>query len=276
MTSLPKTRFRYRELPKLESISGEESDYLTQASEKGIFEAEVDLISGVNQIKVTAIDGKGGQSLTKVLVVYSSAFEPKTFLPSEPAEASGENAIRDKVAQKVAEALSKPKAFIGTVTDIADSTIQIKSTESQIEQISLSEEEIDVVNATGKTNKTVKLTDIAIGDFIVAMGYVNTNSVLSAQRILITSPVEEPSLNAYMAEVTATTAKGLTVSRIPEATSETITPNKNTDIYDFTGGKTTTLKLASISEGDIVLYVLNSSATTPSLRSVFRIAESQD
>ncbi|HTK03419.1 MAG TPA: hypothetical protein VL401_01465 [Alphaproteobacteria bacterium] len=155
-------------------ISGEENDYIIQADEKGEFKQDVDLVSGINQIKITAFDAAGSQSVEKVLVVYSSAFETD---------------------EKI---VSKPKAYIGTVTDITDSTIQIKIG-GEIKQISTSDK-VTVIK-TGTTNKTVKLTDIAIGDFIVAMGYINSSSVLNSQRILITDPITEPKIEAKMGTI---------------------------------------------------------------------------
>lgn len=177
------------------TLSGESGDYTIQSGTDGIFVQDVDLISGINQIKITAFDKEGNQSLEKVLVVYSSAFKTKTASVETATEASSESAIRAKVQEKVAEALNRPKAYIGVVTDIADSTIQIKTDKAEIKQISVSAPDIAVVD-TVPTVKNVKLTDIAIGDFIVAMGYINSSSVLIAQRILITDPITEPKISA--------------------------------------------------------------------------------
>ena len=68
-----------------------------------------------------------------------------------------------------------------------------------------------LANQTGTNNKVVKLTDIAIGDFIVAMGYVNQNSVLSAQRILVTDPTTEPKIDISMEKVNTVSKKTLSV-----------------------------------------------------------------
>lgn len=226
-------------------ISGEQGDYIIQSDEGGVFSQDVNLASGVNQIKVTALDPAGTKSAQKVIVIYSSAFQEKTFA-STPPEASGDSAIRDKVAQKVAEALNKPKAYLGTVTDITDSTIQIKTLESEIKQVSTAEEGISVVNAKGTSNKAVKLTDIAIGDFIVAMGYINSKSVLLAQRILITDPVTDPKINVNLSSMSEITIK----------------PDKKTLAYSFSDGKTVKVKVSSIKDDDQVIYITNSSLRT--------------
>ena len=59
------------------AISGEEKDYLFQADEKGAFEQEIDLVSGVNQIVITSFDNQGNSSEEKLILVYSSQFEEK-------------------------------------------------------------------------------------------------------------------------------------------------------------------------------------------------------
>lgn len=258
------------------TISGEQGDYIIQADESGVFTQDVNLTPGVNQIKLTAFDSAGNQNVSKVLVVYSSSFQPMTVpAPSPEAGSSASSDIRLKVAQKVQEALNKPKAYIGTVTDIADSTIQIKTADGQIEQISTSGDNITVVNQTGKNNKTVKLTDIAIGDFIVAMGYVNGNSVLNAQRILVTDPVVEANIASTFGTVTNTSTKNITVTSPGTSQPAVVVPDKNTDVSSFTPAKTTTIKLSSIGNGDTVIYISDNSATTPKIRAIFVIVKSQ-
>jgi len=71
-------------------------------------------------------------------------------------------------------------SYVGTITDISSGAIQIKSDKGGILQISTTSD-------TSYANKT----DLAIGDYIVAMGILEVNKVLDAKRILITSPLQE-------------------------------------------------------------------------------------
>jgi len=234
------------------TFSGEDDDYIVSSGESGVFEEEVNLIPGVNQIKMTAFDPAGAQSTEKVLVVFSSSFKERSVpSPSPDDSATGESDIRQKVAQKVADAMNRPKAYIGVVTDIADSTIQIKNQKSEIKQIAVSKDEATVANTVKGANKTVKLADIAIGDFIVAMGYINGNSVLSAQRILITDPVTEPT-------VVVAAGKGADIMA-----------SKNTLVFLFKDGKVTKSKASNIGDGDKVIYVTQSEGEKTSTRTVF-------
>ena len=252
--------------------SGEAEDYILQSDDKGIFTQDVVLEPGINRIGIAAFDPAGSQSIQKVLAVYSSVFQLRTVTGfTRQGAATGDAAIRDNVAQKVAAAMDQPKAYLGVVTDITSSTIQIKSPESQIEQIAIGSDGISVVNATGTTSKTVKLSDIAIGDFIVAMGYVNGDDVLMAQRILITDPLEDSGIKASIGKVSKTTAKTITVTDAASGEESIITPGKNTVIASFGGGKTVSIKIAAIKADDLIIYVMDSSGTSPFVRSIFDI-----
>lgn len=259
------------------TLSGENGDYTVQSDTTGAFLQDVDLIPGVNQIKVTAFNSVGLQSVTEVLVVYSSSFQIRILPTGSPTgEASGTSDIRQKVAQDVANTLSRPKAYIGTVTDITDSTVQIKTRASEIKQISVKADSTTVINSVGTVSKTVKTADIAIGDFVVAMGYVNTNSVLSAQRILITDPVTEPKINVSQAKVVNVIKKVLTVSLVSNNSQDTVQPDVNTDIKATADGKSNTIKFANIGAGDLIIYVVTTdSKNVSSVRSIFQLQKPQ-
>jgi hypothetical protein len=251
------------------TVSGAETDYATQTDTSGAFSQEVVLISGVNQIKVTAFDPEGNQSVEKILVVYSSAFELKSTEATPEPDATGDAEIRQKVQEKVQATLFKPKAYLGSVTDIAESTIQIKSSSGEIKQISTAEGEVAVINATGQTSKTVKLTDIAIGDFIVAMGYMNGNSVLKAQRILITLPVTDPQVEASYGKITEAALKTLTVQKIKTEDQEELTPDSSTDIYSVEAGESSIIKMSAIEEESQIMYVKSTEDDEETLRTLF-------
>jgi hypothetical protein len=264
------------------TVSAEDGDYIIQSDGSGVFSQDVDLIPGINQIKITAFESAGAKSATEVLVVYSSSFQVRTLSTDSPAtgssssEASKTSDIRAKVAQNVSNTLNRPKAYIGTVTDITDSTVEIKTAASEIEQISANIESTNVVNTTGTTSKTVKTTDIAIGDFIVAMGYVDGNSVLTAQRILITNPVTEAKITVNKAKVASITKKALSVKTIPDGTDDSVQPNTKTSIEAFSDGKTASSKFASIEAEEIIIYVKttdNKGAST--VRSIFLLTNPQ-
>lgn len=107
------------------------------------------------------------------------------------------------------------------------------------------------------------------------MGYVNSKSVLSAQRILITDPVTEPKINSTFAKVTANSKKILTIAALIDGQTQNISPDTKTDIESFDTGKLTVLKLGLITPGDLVIFVTDSSGDIPVIRSIFRVQKAQ-
>ncbi len=129
------------------------------------------------------------------------------------------NSVRDNVQKKVEEARTIPFSYIGTVTDIAEQTIQINKfifsnaneNVGEIQQISVDEENTVFVKIT-KSTTSVKFSDLAIGDFIIAMGYKNGNGVLEGKRILITTAVEPTTRKAVFGEPSDIAKRSLTLT----------------------------------------------------------------
>ncbi len=124
-------------------VSGVDNDDITNSSDSGSFTSNVTLEAGTNQITATAFDSNGDEADTNLILVYSSQFVPDTN--------------------------SASVAYLGTVTDISDSVIQIKDAAGNIEQIKATVD-AHFIDTRASLNKEIKSTDIAIGDYLVALG----------------------------------------------------------------------------------------------------------
>src|SRR3989304_8398019 len=121
----------------LVAVAAEEEDYLTGADTKGAFGLEVDAVGGVNQIVFTSFEGGKPNSYT-LTVVYST--EVSKLVRETPTETPvSTDSVRQKVQEKVDEALNSPTSYLGTVTDISASTIQLKTGSGEIQQVSKAE-----------------------------------------------------------------------------------------------------------------------------------------
>lgn len=250
------------------AISGEDEDYAFQADAKGSFETEVELTAGVNQLLIVAFDEKGSEVSQKLLLLFSSEFEK--YMKTDEVKEETQNAtdsVRDRVQQKVSQALKSPKALLGTVTDISENTLQIKSGSGEIEQLSVSPE--TSVLATGKTTKEVKLSDVAIGDFIVAMGFKNGNGVLDTKRILITSPIESTNRRAIFAKVVIGGKKDIISQIVKTEEDQKIAPDKTITVLLLSDGKTAKIKFADLKAEDTILALGVDSDSTFSARTIF-------
>lgn len=251
-------------------VSGESKDYILQSDDSGSFTQEVDLVAGANQIKVTVFDNNGEKSSREVLVVYSQNFKLRGDEGAENTEATTESQIRQKVTASLTNTINRPEAYIGTVTDITDSSIELKNKASEIQQISINPE-INVTNSTGSTVKQVKTSDIAIGDFIIAMGYKGPNAVLDTQRILITNQIKPNSTFASRAKVLNVTKKTIDIE-VDGEKKTTITPSAKTNYFLYKEGKTTLYKLANIQKDSYIIYLdATDSENNPIIRTVFAI-----
>lgn len=166
-----------------------------------------------------------------LIIVFIAVLTATPLLAQEdPSPTPTGNDIRDKVQEKVNAVLDNPFAYIGTVTDISGVNIQIgkfsldngkTNSTSEIQQIGTDDNTVFV--SIGKTTKTITFDDVAIGDFVISMGYKNGNGVLEAKRILTTEALQ-PS------------GREVNVFTVREIDGTDISVNKNgdSDIYVVT------------------------------------------
>jgi len=155
-------------------ISTSDEDFFGRSNDDGSFEIEINLPAGISEVKIS---DPLNNTVEKIILVYSTEFE-KYINPDEKL---------------------KTTSYVGTVTDISSGTIQIKTAKGDIGQMSIADE-TSYIN-TLKKNVEVKSTDVAIGDYIIAMGFVNGNKVLLAKRILIASPLIENTIETEKIEI---------------------------------------------------------------------------
>lgn len=56
------------------TVSSEEQDYTLQSAQDGSFEAEIELVGGINEVIVTVFDEEGNTIEEKLTLVYSTEF----------------------------------------------------------------------------------------------------------------------------------------------------------------------------------------------------------
>lgn len=158
--------------------------------------------------------------MKKVLIVfYSLIIFVFLYIPvlaqedsdsTESAEVEEVSEVDEAVQQKVEEVLNKPKARLGTITDITELTIQMKTLEGEIQQVSFTTEKTTFVKVNEKS-ETIDYSEVAIGDFIIAMGYFNGNNVLEAERILVTTEITPPKRLVAFGEIESIEGKKIKI-----------------------------------------------------------------
>lgn len=178
--------------------------------------------------------------------------------------------IREAVQEKIEEAQNKPKAYMGIITDIVENTVQIKNLEGEIKQIAISDETVFV--KINKVKQTLKFSDIAIGDFLVNMGYIDSNSVLDAKRVLVTSEPAKPERASVFGIVTSIGKNEITVKKINSEDQLSISPDVGAVVTSESEKGIVKNRFSEISEGSTILAVGSKSEDTLSARSIHVIA----
>ncbi|TSC89400.1 MAG: Uncharacterized protein G01um10145_557 [Microgenomates group bacterium Gr01-1014_5] len=196
-------------------------------------------------------------SLVSFSLILASLFLIPTVSAQDESSPSGTDAVRDKVRKTIENLIKKPKAVIGTLDSVTDSTLKIK-TSSAIK----TDDGKFVLVATNKDTKyiktikgkqaEVKFVDLAIGDFIAALGYKNGDDILGAQRVLAFD--ETPFLQKQVVYgKVETNKKGvLTIKHLKTAEVWTVETSVKTEIVKRLDGK---IEAKEIEEGDRIVAV---------------------
>ncbi|RJR28946.1 hypothetical protein C4564_03920 [Candidatus Microgenomates bacterium] len=157
------------------------------------FQEEVELNGGINDIQILNIDNSA-QVLSRenVRVVYSTQLN----------EADKTSETTDS-ARNTEPTLN---AYMGTVTDITDSSLQIRSQDGQIVQIAVDKEEASFANIV-KATKGIEYSDIAIGDFVIVVGYTNGTQSVHAKRVLVSTEAQESQVSVISGSVKELSSK---------------------------------------------------------------------
>ena len=191
------------------------------------------------------------------------------------------DAIREAVQEKIEEAQNKqslllrnkPKAYLGIITDIVENTVQIKNLEGEIKQIAVSDQTVFV--KINNVKQTLKLSDIAIGDFLVNMGYINSNSVLDAKRVLVTSEPAKPERVSIFGIVTSVGKNEITVTKVGSNDQLPITPEAGAIVTSESEKGIIKSRFSDLSVGSTIIAVGSKTEDNLSARSIHIVAPPQ-
>lgn len=182
-------------------ISSETKDFITKAPDNGSFEMSIEFVGGLNQVLLSSFDEAKTEVKEKSIIVYSTEFKDNS---DENKETNP-----DTLKERIESVKSSPKVFMGTITDKTDNSLQIKNFEGTIQIIAITK---DASFAQGLTvPKDLKYSDIAIGDYIIAMGFENTKGVLTTQRVVVSKPFTEPTRKILYGKILSINKKVVTI-----------------------------------------------------------------
>ena len=254
-------------------ISSDVDDFLIKTDNDGGFSQKISLAEGVNEVLITAFDEKTSPISSKLYLTFSSEFAKQIQTPTTTPkvteqESSAASAVREKVEEKINQAKKVPIFFMGAITDKLENTIQIRDFQGEIKQISISPDEATFVKIS-KTRQDLKFSDLAIGDFIVALGYKNGNGVLNAKRILIVSEFIETERQIISGVVDSTRKADLTFAG--EGTNTLIKNTRDISFLRVDNGQEKKVPFAEIKEGEKAVLFGSKTESGFSARSVYLI-----
>lgn len=137
------------------TIVSQKNSEIKKVQEDGTFESNILLSGGLNRVIITQYDTSDTDTIT-LDIVYSN-------------QVDGEELA----------------FFSGTITDIAQEAIQIRTTTGEISLFSMSDSAA-IVNIIDDPEE-IDVDELAIGDYVISIGTLTTEESLSAQRVLVTT-----------------------------------------------------------------------------------------
>jgi hypothetical protein len=159
------------------AIGTEKKDYITKSDNDGLFHEKIELTFGANSITVTVFDINSNARTLSTNVIYSTRFANNT---------NSQEVTTQPLQDKIKDVMrTKPRAYIGVVTDKTDTSLQITNLKGEILLVSVDTSNISVVKVTDGTQKDAVFADVAIGDSIAAIGFIGSNELLEAKSIVL-------------------------------------------------------------------------------------------
>lgn len=172
---------------------------------------------------------------------------------TSPTPKTVRDALREKVEERLTELSQKPKAYVGTITDIQDSSL-ILETHRGIRQIKLGSQIVVVQIRDGKTVKS-EIKDLGIGNFAAVLGFLETKDVLSARRIIILEELPKPSKKAVYGIVEAGGKNTITIKHPKKDAIWVLQTNSKTMVTKKMDGKIEKTQVSAIEAGDRIVAV---------------------
>lgn len=167
-------------------------------------------------------------------------------------DATTSESVRDRVRKTIENLTKRPRAVIGNLESIADATLKIKTEEGKLVLVATSDKTTYSKTAVGKKAE-VEFADLAIGNFVAALGYKNGNDIIDAKRVLAYDEAPFPKKQAVYGEV-ETNKKGILTIKHPKNSEVwTVETTAKTEVTKKVNEKMEGVLAAEIEEGDRII-----------------------
>lgn len=222
---------------------------LSQADNDGSFNIGSILSAGINNLNIFALSPNSAQQKNTLTLVFTTELDGTR----DSEEASDSATLDDKVNEKLAKASNLPTSYIGTVTDITEGSFQIRDENDEIKQISI-DNASTYVNIV-KTTKDIDFSELAIGDYVAALGYKSENEILLAKRVLVTTARAETDYTVQLGKIVDINSSAVEITTGPENFNYTITNDTKLRQYDQEDDNLTKISSTIFDENDLAIII---------------------
>jgi len=183
----------------------------------------------------------------------------ETPTPTESQDVLGDKVkeIRDAVKERVRETLNEAKqgqkrAFVGEITEISDGMVSLK-TRSGLGYTAVTAD----TTVLGLNRQPTDPSELTVGNFAIAMGFTDENSVLQAKRLLVIAKPAPRLRRAIFGTVSdiSQTENMLTVKNVKAGTIYSVEASSQTTITKKVNGKMETVEFEAIKINDRIVAV---------------------
>jgi len=162
-------------------------------------------------------------------------------------------AVKEKVKERVQEIRQGiPRAYFGEIKQIGSQEFTLQTRREEIQVTVGSETKI-----IGKNKQDLQFKDLKLGDYCIAMGFLNENRALEAKRIVLIPKPKPPKRIAFWGKVSdiSSEEKILTVINEKKGLTYTVAVNEKTIITKKVGTSIQRANFSAIEIGDKVAVV---------------------
>lgn len=158
-----------------------------------------------------------------VICILCIGIFPFSIGAQTPPASSSATILRDSVKQKVAEELAaikqavSKKGFVGSITAKSDVSLTVVTNKNQPRTVLVTND--SVIKATN--NKDITVADLKVGDYILAMGDVDSQNQMTAKRLLIIGKPVSDTRTTVFGTVSETAVSSFTITT-PKADTLTL------------------------------------------------------
>jgi hypothetical protein len=166
------------------------------------------------------------------------------------------DALKEQVKEKIEEVKSnqKKKGFFGELKEIAEKVLTIHALGGERLVKIGDDTEIVLFEKDKKTN--IKFEDLALGDFIIVMGYSTQNGSVEGKRLVVTKKAPDADKRlAFFGEIQSLDKTSIVLKIAQSDDTYQIKTDKKTIVQRKIKDKIQKIEVANLTAGDIIIVI---------------------